>query len=256
MSPTTDESARPARRVLVTGASRGIGAAVARRFAAQGAHVVVTGRHPETVELLAREIRDDGGRAVGIPADLTDRGSLTALMDQVGSEAGGLDVLVNNAGAFPVATRAVRVGWEEWDTMLALHLSAPWYLACRAKELMGEGGVVVNNASTAAYYPSTGLVAYNVSKSALLMLTKVLALEWANDGVRVVGIAPGKVDTDLVGPVLAWVEKRGRSLNPLGRVGLDDEVADLVEFLASPRAGYITGITVPVDGGELLEPGG
>ncbi len=164
---------------------------------------------------------------VTIPADLTDRDSLRALTERVGEEFGGLDVLVNNAGMLPAAVRAEAVGWSEWDSAIVLNLSAPWYLACRAKELMGGGGVVVNNASTASYYPSRGLVAYNVSKAALVMLTRVLALEWPRDGVRVVGVAPGKIDTDLVRPILQWSQKTERPLNPMRRIGNDHEVADL-----------------------------
>jgi 3-oxoacyl-[acyl-carrier protein] reductase len=233
------------RRVLVTGASRGIGADVA-----------LTARSAEVVEALAGQLRQAGTRAMAVRADLTDRDSLRVLTERVGEEFGGLDVLVNNAGMLPAAATAGAVGWAEWDHVIGLNLSAPWYLACRAKELMGNGGgVVVNNASTASYYPSRGLVAYNVSKAALVMLTRVLALEWARDGVRVVGVAPGKIDTDLVQPILRWVVKTERPLNPMRRLGRDDEVADLVTFLASPQAGFITGVTVPIDGGELLTAG-
>jgi 3-oxoacyl-[acyl-carrier protein] reductase len=243
------------RRVLVTGASRGIGAAVARRFAELGAGVAVTARSADAVEALASELRQAGARAIAVPADLTDRGSLQALIERVGEELGGLDVLVNNAGMLPAAALAGTVGWAEWDQVIGLNLSAPWYLACRAKELMTDGGVVVNNASTASYYPSRGLVAYNVSKAALVMLTRVLALEWARDGIRVVGVAPGKIDTDLVQPILRWAEETERPLNPMRRIGQDREVADLVTFLASPQASFITGVTVPIDGGELLTAG-
>jgi NAD(P)-dependent dehydrogenase (short-subunit alcohol dehydrogenase family) len=243
------------RRVLVTGASRGIGAAIARRFAELGADVAVTARSADAVQALAGQLRQAGTRAVAIPADLTDRDSLRTLTERVGEEFGGLDVLVNNAGMLPPAVLADGVGWAEWDQVIGLNLSAPWYLACRAKELMAGGGVVINNASTASYYPSRGLVAYNVSKAALVMLTRVLALEWAGDGVRVVGVAPGKIDTELVQPILRWAEKTERPLNPMRRIGQDHEVADLVAFLASPRAGFITGVTVPIDGGELLTAG-
>jgi 3-oxoacyl-[acyl-carrier protein] reductase len=242
-------------RVLVTGASRGIGAAIARRFAELGADVALTARGAGAIERLAGELRQAGTRAVAVPADLTDRDALHVLTERVGEELGGLDVLVNNAGMLPAAELADRVGWVGWDQVIGLNLSAPWYLACRAKELMTGGGVVVNNASTASYYPSRGLVAYNVSKAALVMLTRVLALEWARDGVRVVGVAPGKVDTDLVQPILRWSEKTERPLNPMRRIGQDREVADLVTFLASPQAGFITGVTVPIDGGELLTAG-
>ncbi|WP_433359851.1 SDR family NAD(P)-dependent oxidoreductase [Streptosporangium sp. CA-115845] len=243
------------RRALVTGASRGIGAAIARRFAEQGADVVLAARSKRAIETLATELGELGGRVVAIPADMADRDSLRELMDEVDREFGGLDILVNNAGVLPPATRAERMDWADWDATLGLNLSAPWYLACRAKGMMGAGGVIVNNASTAAYFPSRGLVGYNVSKSALIMLTRVLALEWAADGVRVVGVAPGKIETDLVQPILRWTEKHDMPLNPLRRIGVDREVADLVSFLVSPQAGYITGVTIPIDGGELLTAG-
>ncbi len=251
------EEAKPfaGRRVLVTGASRGIGAAIARTFAALGADVVLAARSAGAIGSLAAELEAGGARAVPVVADMTDRASLSALMERVRAEFGGLDVLVNNAGVLPAASRAENLSWADWDSTMQLNVSAPWFLACRARELMDTGGVIVNNASTAAYFPSRGLVGYNVSKSALVMLTRVLALEWAQDGVRVVGVAPGKVKTELVEPILRWTEKHDLPLNPMRRLGSDSEVADLVAFLASDQAGYITGVTVPIDGGELLTAG-
>lgn len=248
-------NASSGRRVLVTGASRGIGATIARRFSEQGAAVAITARSASAIDALATELRRTGGQALAIEADMTDRASLDALMDRIKDELGGLDVLVNNAGVLPAAARAENVGWSEWDATIQLNLSTPWYLACRAKELMKSGGVIVNIASTAAYFPSRGLVAYNVSKSALIMLTRVLALEWAREGIRVVGVAPGKIDTALVEPILRWTERHELPLNPMRRIGTESEVADLVTFLASDRASYITGVTVPIDGGELLTAG-
>jgi NAD(P)-dependent dehydrogenase (short-subunit alcohol dehydrogenase family) len=243
------------RRALVTGASRGIGAAIARRLAERGADVVLAARSADAIAALAADLGGLGVRALAIRADMTERESLTALMTEVEERLGGLDILVNNAGALPEAKAAGDVSWAEWDATLSLNLSAPWYLACRARGLMTSGGVIVNNASTASYYPSRGLVAYNVSKSALIMLTRVLALEWARDGIRVVGVAPGKIDTDLVQPILRWSEQRSLPLNPMRRIGGDGEVADLVAFLVSDEARYITGVTVPIDGGELLTAG-
>lgn len=243
-------------RALVTGASRGIGAAIARRLAGQGADVVLTARSSDAIDRLAEELRESGVRALAVPADATDRDALQRLVGRIAEEFGGLEILVNNAGVLPSASRAEKLGWEAWDATLGLNLAAPFFLACRAKELMGEsGGVVVNNASTAAYFPSRGLAAYNVSKAALVMLTRVLALEWAREGVRVVGVAPGKIDTELVEPIVEWTEKHEMPLNPLQRIGTADEVADLVAFLVSDRAGYLTGVTIPLDGGELLTAG-
>lgn len=243
-------------RVLVTGASRGIGVAIARAFAEQGADVMLAARSLPAITDLATELRSQYGvRAVPVQADMADRESLQSLMARVPKELGGLDVVVNNAGILPKAERAENLSWGDWDEALHINLSAPWYLACRAKELMTDGGVIINNASTAAYFPARGLAAYNVSKAALVMLTRVLALEWAAEGVRVVGVAPGKIQTDLVEPVLRWTAKHDLPLNPMRRIGAATEVADLVAFLASEKAGYLTGVTVPVDGGELLTAG-
>ena len=250
-----DRQTLTGRRALVTGASRGIGAAIARRLAERGADVILAARSADAIGALAADLSGLGGRALAIAADLADRESLAALMAEVEERAGGLDIMVNNAGVLPEAKAADDVSWAEWDATLGVNLAAPWYLACRAKQLMTSGGVIVNNASTASYYSSRGLVAYNVSKSALVMLTRGLALEWARDGIRVVGVAPGKVDTDLVQPILRWSEKRSLPLNPMRRIGGADEVADLVAFLVSDEAGYITGVTVPIDGGELLAAG-
>jgi len=254
-APRGDEprDPRPRRLALVTGGTRGIGLAISMRLAAVGYHVIVSSRSPQAVADAEAACRADGGEATGIVCDVADRDSLDQLMDTVTRQFGRLDVLVNNAGVLPRATRAERVTDDAWDEALGINLSAPWFLATRAHRLMkGSGGVVVNITSTAAHYPTTGLAPYNVSKAGLTMLTRVLALEWARDGIRVLAVAPGKIDTDLLTPIKELVAANTIVLNPQQRIGQPRDVADLVSFLVSDAAAYITGVVIPVDGGELL----
>jgi dehydrogenase/reductase SDR family protein 4 len=241
-----------ARVALVTGASRGIGGAIARRLALDGFHVVISARSEQAINDAVVSCRDEGLFAIGIACDVGDRESVNSLMDQVASQFGRLDVLVNNAGVLPPARRAEQVTQREWDNALAVNLTAPWLLAVRAKALMPDGGVIVNIASTASFYPSKGLLAYDVSKAGLVMLTRVLALEWAASNVRVVGVAPGKIDTELLAPIKSLTVAGKIPMNPQQRIGAPDDVAALVSFLASDNAAYITGTVIPVDGGELL----
>jgi 3-oxoacyl-[acyl-carrier protein] reductase len=242
-----------ARVALVTGASRGIGLAIARRLATDGFHVVLSARSRRAIEEQAAKLRAEGLQASALACDLTDRSSVAELLAAIELSAGRLDALVNNAGALPSAQHADTVDYAEWDRTLELNVTAPWYLATRLRRLMPPGSVVVNIASTAAFYPSRGLVAYNVSKAALVMLTRVLALEWARHEVRVVGVAPGKIDTELLAPIKAYAEQRKLAVNPQRRIGQSDEVAALVGYLASDAAAFVTGVIVPIDGGELLD---
>jgi 3-oxoacyl-[acyl-carrier protein] reductase len=243
---------------VVTGASRGIGAATAARLAADGFGVVLAARSVDDLETGAKQIEADGGSALAVPTDVTDLGALDDLVAATLERFGRLDVLVNNAGVLPAAARSDRISAEDWRQTIDLNLTGPWYLACRAKEAMdsgGAGGVVINVTSTAAFFPSVGLSSYNASKAGLTMLTRTLALDWARDNVRVVGVAPGKVETALVQPILEWTTKRELPLNPLGRIGQPTEVADLIAFLVSDRAAYITGTVITVDGGEVAASG-
>jgi NAD(P)-dependent dehydrogenase (short-subunit alcohol dehydrogenase family) len=205
---------------------------------------------------MASGIEAAGGHALAVPTDVSDPAALEHLVEATVDRFGRLDVLVNNAGVLPTATRSERMTFDAWAQTLSVNLTGPWWLANRAFEAMaagGDGGVIVNMTSTASSYPSVGFTAYNASKSALTMLTRTLALEWARSGVRVVGIAPGKVDTAMAEPIVTWTEQQGLPLNPLGRIGTPREVADLVCFLVSDRAAFITGSIITIDGGELLQ---
>jgi 3-oxoacyl-[acyl-carrier protein] reductase len=241
-----------ARVALVTGASRGIGAATARRLAADRFRLVLAARSSGPLDELAAELTAGGADALAVPTDLTDLTEVDALLDATRHWAGRVDVLVNNAGVLPAAMRAERMPIEDWQSTLMLNLTSPWYLATRARALMEAGAVVVNLSSSAAYYPSVGLSAYNTSKAALNMVTRCLALEWAREGIRVVGIAPGLVDTELAVPITQWMARTEQAVNPMGRLGTAEEVAELVAFVASDKAAYMTGSIVTVDGGELL----
>jgi NAD(P)-dependent dehydrogenase (short-subunit alcohol dehydrogenase family) len=239
---------------VISGASRGIGAATARALAARGAAVALLGRSATALDEVASQVRTDGGVAVPLVADLADPDATADVVPRAVAELGGLDILVNNAGILPRATRAEHLSRADWDAVLTLNLTAAWELASRAHPALVErgGGVIVNVTSTAAYYPSIGLAHYCSSKAALEMTTKVLALEWARDGIRVVGIAPGRVDTDLVRPIVAYDERRGARPNPLNRLGRPEEIAAAIAFVCSDEGGYLTGTTVVLDGGEIV----
>jgi 3-oxoacyl-[acyl-carrier protein] reductase len=249
--PVSDPSDRVA---IVTGASRGIGAATAIALARGGTSVALVARTIAALADVSARVRAAGGQALPIAADLGDPDLVEALVPQVIAEFGGIDVLVNNAGILPVATRSQQVERASWDRVIAVNLTAPWLLAARVHDSMAGrgGGVIVNVTSTASSYPSIGLAHYCSSKAALEMTTKVLALEWARDQIRVVGVAPGRIDTDLVRPIVAWDEKRGAHPNPLNRLGTPEEVGQVITFLCSDAAAYITGTTVVLDGGELV----
>ena len=238
---------------LVTGASRGIGAATARGLGARGGSVVLVARDAAAIDAIRTDLERDGGDALAIPTDLMDASAIDRMIERVAERFAKIDVLVNNAAVLPPAKRVERITRGQWDAVLTMNLTVPWALACAAKQRMpAAGGVVINVASTAAFYPSVGLAPYNVSKAALVMLTRVCALEWARDNVRVIALAPGKADTELAQPILQYFTDRNLPVNPLGRLGTVEEIADLIAYLVSDQAAYMTGTVVTIDGGELL----
>jgi NAD(P)-dependent dehydrogenase (short-subunit alcohol dehydrogenase family) len=242
---------------IVTGASRGIGAAVARRLGAEGANVVLAARSADVLEAVRADVEATGAAALAVATDVAQPEQLEHLVSAAQARFDAIHVLVNNAGMLPAATRSEHIPLAEWEQVLRLNLTSPWLLAnlCRPAIAAAGGGVVVNVTSTAALYPSVGLSPYNASKAALTMVTKGLALEWARDAIRVVAVAPGKIDTDLSRPVLDYTKNRRLRVNPLGRIGHPDEVAELVAYAASDSAGYMTGNVITFDGGEVAATG-
>ncbi|MWA03229.1 glucose 1-dehydrogenase [Actinomadura sp. LD22] len=229
---------------LVTGAGRGIGRAIARRLAADGFSVVIAELDPDTARDAAKEV---GGRAVR--CDVTDEAAIDAM-------AGSLDdlqVLVNNAGIYPFGKLA-DISTDEFRRVLEVNVVAPLLLSRRLLPLLAaspSGGAVVNIASLAAKAATPGTGAYSPSKAALVSLTKLCALEFADSGVRFNAVAPGGVRTEGTAGVSADAEREARfnALVPLGRRALPDDIADVVSFFASPDSRYITGQVLYVDGG-------
>jgi 3-oxoacyl-[acyl-carrier protein] reductase len=243
------------RVAIVTGASRGIGAAVARALATDGAMVVAAARSREALEQLAAGIRASGGEALAHQYDAADASTIDALVDRTLADVGRIDIVVNNAGFITPAQRTEQMRREDWQRTLDVNLTAPWLLSCRAKAAMTRnpgGGVIVNISSNAGSAPIRGLTGYCVAKAGLDMLTAALALEFGRDGIRVVGVAPGKIDTDMLAPFAAHLAKTGVPVNLLGHLGEAADIAHLVSFLVSDRASYLTGMVVTADGGDRL----
>lgn len=242
------------KRVLVTGGSRGIGRAIVEEFAKGGADVVVHfHRARDEAEAVAEKVRarhgvraEVHGADIGVPAQVDD------LFDQI-ARGGGLDILVNNAGYEDVHD-AAEMPLAAWDRVMAINLRGAFHCAQRAVRLMGpEGGVVVNNSSIHDAVPRKGLAHYCCAKAGLLMMTKSLALEWAERGVRVVAVSPGAIRTEMNDHVVRdEANYPFRKWVPSGRVGEVEEVAKAVAYLASGHAAYITGTTLVIDGAYSL----
>jgi Tropinone reductase 1 len=240
------------RRALVTGASRGLGAAIARRVAAEGAEVVLLARGRDALEREAEAIRARGGAAQVCAVDVTDRAACAHAAEHLLATGGPIDLLVNNAGG-NVRKAAEDFTLEEWDRLLALALTAPFQWARLLLPGMRArgGGRIVNVSSVAGLTALPTGAPYGVAKAGLIQLTKNLAREWGRYGITVNAIAPWYVPTPLTEGVLAAPAFRQAVLEatPVGRLGTPDEVAAAVAFLLGPEAGWISGACLPLDGG-------
>jgi 3-oxoacyl-[acyl-carrier protein] reductase len=240
------------RTALVTGASRGIGRSIARVLARAGADVAVTARNRGLLEETAREVREEGRRALVISADLRGAAGCREVVETVQREWGRLDVLINNAGQG--ATGPVeRITEEAWDEVLETNLKSQFLLAQAAAPLMRERGWgrIVNISSIAAQTGGVaGAASYAASKGGSLALTKSLARDLAGDGITVNAITPGQIETDM-GRVPPERLPQILALIPLGRLGRPEDIAFAALFLCSEEAGYITGATLDVNGGIL-----
>ena len=242
------------RTVFVTGASRGIGQGIAVRFAEAGASVAVGfHRHRDGAFETVDTIGATGGRAVALEVDVCDRGGFRAALDRATAELGPLDVLVNNAGAYPMVALTDMTD-EAWTANLDVNLRSVFVGTQLAVDRLRDGGAVINVASIEALHPAPGHSHYATAKAAVVMHTRSAALELGPRGIRVNAVSPGLIDyPELRG---LWPEgvARYEAAAPLGRIGTRAEVADAVLFLASPAARFITGTNLVVDGGVCASP--
>ena len=244
------------RVALVTGATSGIGRAAARRFAAEGARVALVGRDAATLAEAARDVRGAGGEALEVGADVTSEAHARRAVEETVERFGGLDVLVNAAGIILNGT-IENTPLEDWDAMMNVNLRSVFHLMQLAvPHLEKRPGNVVNVSSVTGLRAFPGVLAYCVSKAGVDQLTRCAALELAPKGIRVNAVNPGVVVTNIhrrggmADEAYAAFLEHSKKTHPLGRVGAAEEVAELILFLASDRAAWITGATHSIDGGR------
>ena len=238
------------KRALVTGASRGIGAAIAKALAAEGAYVAITyEKSAQAAAEVVRAIETLGRRAVAIQADSADAAAVQASVEKTVAALGGLDILVNNAGILRLSA-VEDISLEDIDATLNVNVRAPIIASKAAIPHLGQGGRIINIGSFFAdrVPGGAGLPVYAMSKSALTAFTKGLARELGPRDITVNVVQPGSIDTDM-NPAHGPFGETLRSITALGRYGAVEDIAGMVAFLASAKAGYITGAALTVDGG-------
>lgn len=241
---------------LITGASRGIGRAIARALAEEGARISICARTPEVLEQAAAEMRSAGHEVLAMTADVTDLPQVTAWVLRTSEHWGGIDILINNAGGAVVGTLA-ELEDSAWQESFATNFFGPVALSRIASAQMAhrDGGAIINISSIYGR-EAGGPIAYNAAKAALISLTKMMAREFAAKNIRVNSVAPGSIIYP--GGVWEQIFKENPDFErdfishdfPAGRLGRPEEVAYAVVMLASPKASWITGATIPVDGAQ------
>jgi NAD(P)-dependent dehydrogenase (short-subunit alcohol dehydrogenase family) len=242
----------PGRVALVAGASRGIGAATAEAFAAAGAAVVLGARDMQALESVAGRIESRGGRAIAVRTDVADVGSMRNLVDQGLAAFGRLDAAFNNAAGGPMPAPLADIDPDEFDQGIATHIRGT-FLGMKFQigaMLRTGGGAIVNMASIAGLNGTANLAAYVAGKAGIIGLTKVAALDYADQGIRVNVVAPGPILTYHLEAAGPEAQRLAGLSTPMRRTGTADEVARTVVWLCSGESSFITGAVIPIDGGQ------
>jgi NAD(P)-dependent dehydrogenase (short-subunit alcohol dehydrogenase family) len=253
MSPLPYQPPLAGRVALVAGASRGIGAEAARAFAQAGAAVVLGARDERALAAVVASIDDAGGRAVARVTDVGDPASAEALVATAVDTYGRLDAAFNNATDGPLPAPLHDIDVDEFDRGIRTNVRGT-FLGMKyqvAAMLAGSGGAIVNMASTAGVQATANLAAYVAGKAAIVGLTRVAALDYADRGIRVNVVAPGPILTHHLEAAGPEAQRLAGQSTPMGRVGTAAEVADAVVWLCSHHASFVTGATIPLDGGQL-----
>jgi len=256
MTKATDMFSLKGRAALVTGASSGLGTQFARALADNGASVALIARRADRLAALKAEIEGKGGKAVAIEADVTDRAAMARAFDAAEKAFGTVTVLVNNAG-IAHGGRAVEMTEEDWRKVLSVNLDAVFFWAQEAARRMlaaKQQGAIVNIASVLGLAVAKGAVAYATAKAGVVQVTRALAVELAFKGVRVNAIAPGWFVTEMNDDYL--MSEKGDAIKreiPMGRFGNEGDLDGALLLLASDAGSYITGATIVVDGGQVIQ---
>ena len=238
---------------IVTGASRGIGKTIAETFANAGAHVVCAARTTDAIQAVAREINSNGDSASHTTCDISDKESFTNLVQITVQEHERLDILVNNAGVTRDAL-LMRMKDEDWDTVLNINLKGAYHgmKAAIRPMIKNRSGRIINITSIVGLTGNPGQANYAASKSGLIGMTKSVAKEVATRSITVNCIAPGWIETDMTDELTDAAKQEFLKRIPAGRIGTADDIACAALFLASDEANYITGQTITVDGGRII----
>jgi NAD(P)-dependent dehydrogenase (short-subunit alcohol dehydrogenase family) len=253
-----DEFELDGKNALVTGGGRGLGKAMASALAEAGANIAIIDVDRENAEQSADEITEIGVEATAVEADVTDEAEMEAMVEEVTDRLGSIDVLLNNAGVTSNAP-AAEMSVEDWQRTIDVNLTGVFLCAKHVGQHMIEqgSGSIINISSMSGFvanYPQPQ-IGYNASKAGVIMVTRSLASEWAEHGIRVNSIAPGYMRTDLVDEVLEEdpeMEEIWLEYTPMGRLGQPEELGGIVVFLASEASSYMTGEVVAYDGGYTI----